>query len=204
MHYTYPKFGIRELGEGAPIMRLWSVNPLMIIFLVPIVGALTQRHAAYPMVVVGSSIAAAAVFIMALPTAWFQGMADGLPGRLIGHWWLGLEGPVHPYYVMVFIFIFFLSIGETIYSPRLYEYPAAIAPKGQEASYMALSFLPYFIAKFFVGMLSGLLLAKYCPAEGPRNSQLLWLIIATITVVTPIGLIVLGRFIRVKEAGREA
>ena len=110
---------------------------------------------------------------------------------------------MHPYYVMVFIFIFFLSIGEAIYSPRLYEYPAAIAPKGQEASYMALSFLPYFVAKFFVGMLSGLLLAKHCPAEGQRNSQMLWLIIALITMITPIGLIALGRFIRVKEAGRE-
>lgn len=203
MHYTYPKFGIRELGEGAPIMRLWAINPLMIIFLVPIVGALTQRYAAYPMVVLGSSIAAASVFIMALPTAWFQVMADGWAGRAIGHWWLGLDGAVHPYYVMVFIFIFFLSIGEAIYSPRLYEYPAAIAPKGQEASYMALSFLPYFVAKFFVGMLSGLLLAKHCPAEGQRNSQMLWLIIALITMITPIGLIALGRFIRVKEAGRE-
>ena len=41
-----------------------------------------------------------------------------------------------------------LSVGEAIWSPRLYEYAAAIAPKGQEASYMALSVLPYFFAKF--------------------------------------------------------
>jgi hypothetical protein len=39
----------------------------------------------------------------------------------------------------------------------------SIAPEGQEGSYMALSVLPFFIAKFFVGMLSGFLLATYCP-----------------------------------------
>ena len=46
-----------------------------------------------------------------------------------------------------FLFVVLLSEGEAIYSPRLYEYTAAIAPKGQEASYMALSSLPFFLAK---------------------------------------------------------
>jgi MFS family permease len=203
MYYTYPKFGIRELGEGAPIGRLWSINSFLIVILVPIVGALTQRIPAYRMVVVGSFVSAASVFIMAMPPEWFRPLADGALGDLIARHWLGVEGAVHPYYVMIFLYVVVLSLGETLWSPRLYEYTAAIAPKGQEASYMSMSYLPMFVGKLAVGALSGRLLAAYCPAEGTRNSPTLWLVIALITMITPIGLCAFRRFIRVREAGRE-
>ncbi len=203
MHYTYPKFGIRELGDGAPVGRLWAVNPISILILVPIVGALSQRVTAYRMIVLGSLISAASVFIMALPPQWFQPLADGPLGYWIGHGWLQLSGAVHPYYVMIFLFVLLLSIGEALWSPRLYEYTAAIAPKGQEASYMSLSYLPFFLAKLFVGTCSGFLLARYCPESGPRNSQVLWLIIALFTTITPLGLLLLKPFIRLHEAGRQ-
>lgn len=202
MHYTYPKFGIRELGEGAPIGRLWSVNPVLIIVLVPLVGAWTQKVSAYRMVTGGSAVAALAVFIMALPPRWFEPIAHGPVGQWIGQVGLGLDGPLHPYYISILLFIVVLSVGEAFYSPRLYEYSAAIAPKGQEASYMAMSLLPFFVAKFFAGMFSGLLLAWYCPETGPRESPKLWLVIALTALATPLGLLLLRRYIRVREAGR--
>lgn len=202
MHYTYPKFGIRELGAGAPIGALWAINSLLIIVLVPIVGALTQRVAAYTMVSIGSALAAASVFIMALPPAWFESLANGWLGGTLGHFYLGLKGNVNPYYVMIFLFVVVLSFGEAIYSPRLYEYAAAIAPKGQEASYMSISYLPFFLAKLMVASSSGILLTKFCPEVGPRNSQMLWLVIALITAIAPVGLIALRKHIRVPEAGR--
>ena len=204
MYYTYPKFGIRELGPGAPIGRLWGVvNSALIIVLVPIVGALSQKVAAYRMVTIGSIIAAASVFIMALPPVWFQPLADGAVGHWVGHVLLGLHGSVNPYYVMILLFVMCFSVGESFYSPRLYEYAAAVAPKGQEASYMSLSYLPFFLAKLLVGMFSGVLLARYCPETGPRNSAMLWLIIALTTTIAPLGLIALRRYIRVHEAGRD-
>jgi MFS family permease len=204
MYYTYPKFGIRELGAGAPIGRLWSLNSIVVILLVPIVGALTQKVSAYRMVLFGTTIAAGSVFLMAMPPFWWQPLADGLPGQLIARTWLGVQGRVNPYYVMIFVYVVIYSVGEVFWTPRLYEYTAAIAPKGQEGSYMSLSYLPVFVAKFFVGGLSGLLLTRYCPATGPRHSQTLWLIIALMAMITPIGLVLLRRFIQVHEAGREA
>ena len=471
MYYTYPKFGIRELGEGAPVGRLFMINSVLILFLVPIVGALSQRIPAYRMVSIGSVVAAASVFFMALPPRWFQPLADGWLGQGIANVWLGgdarfspddfrdlpalaarlqasatgiagalgraiseptrallgrellapatdsdrspgsalfaagdirdaaafaarlrddataatrpisdfvwsqflpasavlladasrpeperqavlarelnrilrgqtlyderhfagvplspatralleqgpnrakaetplgtgrmpaprfpnqtlllnrllledtyarelarsphplrvalaedlngiirhgpltelagspglvllakekaqmgrkprgtelarlnrrliedafpsaiarkaahVPGSVNPYYVMIFLFIALLSVGESIYSPRLYEYAAAIAPKGQEASYMSLSYLPFFLAKLPVAMFSGVLLARFCPETGPRHSATLWLIIALTTMVAPVGLLVLRRYIQVPEAGRE-
>jgi MFS family permease len=203
MYYTFPKFAIRELGAGAPIGRIFSVlNAVIVVILAPVIGALTQKFTAYRAVVIGTAISALAVFFMAVPPALFQGLADGRLGNLIGHSWLGLTGPVHPLYVAIVLCVAVYSVGESFYSPRLYEYPAAIAPKGQEGSYLALSMLPYFVAKFFVGAMSGFLLARYCPAEGPRNSQTIWLIVGGMALITPIGLLLARRYIQVHESGR--
>ena len=83
MDYTYPKFGIRELGEGAPIGHLYGLNNILIVFLAPLAGALTQRIPAYRMVILGSFIAASSVFVMALPPQMFQPIADGWLGDYI-------------------------------------------------------------------------------------------------------------------------
>jgi MFS family permease len=203
MDYVYPTFGIRVLGPGAPIGVLWGMNSLFIIVLAPIVGALTQRFSAYSMVILGGLISSASIFIMALPPAWFEPMAKGCPGQIIGHWYLGLPGSVHPYYVMIAFFVLVLSMGEAFYSPRVYEYAAAIAPKGQEASYGALSYVPFLLAKLLIGLFSGQSLMRYCPETGPRHPETLWLIVAIMSLVAPVGLIALRRYIRVHEAGRE-
>ncbi len=201
MDYVFPKFGIRVLGNGAPIGQLSAINYLLIIVLVPAIGALTQRFSAYRMVIVGGIICAASVFVMAMPTAWFQGAANGAIGQWLGHTYLGVKNGIHPYYVMTAIYIAIFSIGEAFYSPRVYEYAAAIAPKGQEASYGALSYIPFLLGKLLVGT-GGWLLAAFCPATGPRHPGIMWLIFALAASIAPIGLIVFRRYIRVPEAGR--
>jgi MFS family permease len=201
MDYVFPKFGIRELGSGAPIGQLSAINYILIIILAPLVGALTQRFAAYGMVIVGGVICAASVFVMALPTDWFEMTAQGPIGQWIGHWYLGVRGSIHPYYVMIAIYISVFSVGEAFYSPRVYEYAAAIAPKGQEASYGSLAYLPFLFGKLLVGS-GGWLLAAFCPETGPRHSGMMWFIFALAASIAPIGLIAFRRYIRVQEAGR--
>src|SRR5438034_8545208 len=92
MYYVFPKWGDRELGFHAPVGKLSAINSYIIIVLVPIVGALTQRIAAYRMVVIGGAICAAGVFIMALPTQWFEPATDSMIGQWLGHGYLGLQG----------------------------------------------------------------------------------------------------------------
>jgi len=179
------------------------MNSLLILVLAPVIGALTQRYSAYSMVVLGGLISSSSIFIMTMPPAWFEQMAAGVPGNVIGHWYLGLKGGVHPYYVMIALFVLVLSIGESFYSPRVYEYAAAIAPKGQEASYGALSYVPFLLAKLLIGIFSGESLMRYCPETGPRHPQTLWLIVAVCSLVAPVGLVTLRRFIRMHEVGRD-
>ncbi len=201
MDYVFPKWGIRELGLYAPVGKISAINAVMIIFLAPVVGALTQKYAAYRMVVVGGVICSAGVFIMALPTQWFQPAAQSVIGQWLGHGYLGVHGSIHPYYIMAALYLTVFSIGEAFYSPRVYEYAAAIAPKGQEASYGSLAYLPFLVGKILVGA-GGWLLAAFCPEHGPRRSGTMWLIFALAASVAPIGLVSLRRYIRVPEAGR--
>ena len=202
MDYVFPKFGDRVLGLNAPVGKLANINSILIIILAPIVGALTQQFAAYRMVVIGGAICAVGVFIMALPTEWFQQAVNGGFGQWLGHSYLGLHGSVHPYYIMTAFYLTVFSVGEAFYSPRVYEYAAAIAPKGQEASYGALAYIPFLIGKLLIGT-SGWILAAFCPEQGPRRPEMMWLIFAIAASMAPLGLLIFRPYIRVPEAGRE-
>ena len=139
---------------------------------------------------------------MALPTDWFQPAVDSGIGQWLGHSYLALQGSIHPYYIMTAMYLTVFSVGEAFYSPRVYEYAAAIAPKGQEASYGALAYLPFLVGKLLVGT-AGWILAAFCPEHGPRRSWIMWLIFALAASVAPVGLLALRKYIRVPEAGRE-
>jgi MFS family permease len=202
MDYVFPKFGDRVMGLHAPVGKLAGINAILIIVLAPVVGALTQRIASYRMVIIGSLICAAGVFIMTLPTDWFVPAANSTFGSALGHGYLRLTGAIHPYYVMSALYLTIFSVGEAFYSPRVYEYAASIAPPGQEASYGALAYIPFLVGKLLIGT-SGWILAAFCPEQGPRRPAMMWLIFALAASVAPAGLILFRRYIRVPEAGRE-
>merc|ERR1712006_67182 len=58
---------------------------------------------------------------------------------------------------------------------------------------------PVFLAKFPVGILSGWLLEKYCPAERPRHATTMWLIVFIITMMSPILLTIFKRCLDPQE-----
>jgi MFS family permease len=202
MDYVFPKFGDREMGLHAPVGKLGGINAILIIVLAPVIGALTQRIASYRIVIIGSIICAAGVFVMVLPADWFVPAANSAVGHALGHGYLQLTGAVHPYYIMSAIYLTIFSIGEAFYSPRVYEYAAAIAPPGQEASYGALAYIPFLVGKLLIGT-SGWLLATFCPEHGQCRAASLWLIFALAASIAPIGLLVFRRYIQVPEAGRQ-
>src|SRR5512132_2016877 len=100
------------------------------------------------------------------------------------------------------LYLIVFSIGEAFYYPRVYEYTAAIATTGKEASYGSLAYLPFLVGKLLVGT-GGWLLAAFVPEQGPRDAGMMWLIFALAASVAPIGLILFRRYIRVPEAGRQ-
>lgn len=171
MHFTWPKYVIREQGEDFPVGTLWSVNSMLILVLAPLGTALTRKRKPFDVLLLGALISSASPFVLCFGSSMkFQ---------------IGM--------------ILLLTIGEALWSPRLYEYNVSIAPRGREATYVSLAALPYFLAKFLVGPTSGYLLSAYCPAEGPRNSAVLWGLIGISTMLGPIGIFALRNLIQKKD-----
>lgn len=170
-HLTWPKYTQREFGPEFAFASYWSINPLMIILLTPVVTALTRHRNAYSVIVLGSFVTAASVFFLAFSTTVFASIC----------------------------FIVTLSIGEALWSPRLYEFTTRVAPKGREGTYTGLAQIPMFVAKPIVGFISGELLRKWCPPTGPRASQTMWLVIGLSTLLGPLLIVLLRRVIE-KEA----
>ena len=64
----------------------------------------------------------------------------------------------------------------------MWEYNIAIAPKGKEATYIALSGIPNVIGGFLSGIISGALLQKFCPEDGgDSESYMVWLVIGLVS-----------------------
>lgn len=205
-HYTFPKYGIRVLGEGAKIGTIYGVlNPVLIVFLVPFVAMFTKRTSSYRMMIWGSAVSSLACFIAVLPADWFAGLTHSVLGELVfvkglrmadNMTALASSPPVPEYWPLIFCIVVF-TVGEAIWSPRLMQFTAEIAPKGKEGTYIALSVLPFFVAKFFVGPLSGFLLKWYTPVDADGKAlaaypdhHMVWVWIGGMAVLSPIGLLV--------------
>jgi len=169
-HSLYPLY-MERIGLKEWTGKLYAINPLIVIFLVPVMTAVTGRMRGYTVIMAGSFIAAGSVFIL--------GFGESI--------------------LLILLFQVVLSIGEAIYSPRVYDYTASIAPKGKEASYMAYSKAPMFFAKVAAGPLTGLLLFNLCPESGARNTELMWIIVGVSTMLSPITLLLGRRWLDVES-----
>lgn len=207
--YTFPKYGISVLGEGAKIGNLYTVfNSVLIILFVPAVSYLTKRTSSYKMLIAGSLISSLSCFIAVIPASVFSPLTNTVLGEMIFIKWLGLadsaqsiaSNPPPAEYWPLIIFIFIFTIGEAVWSPRLMQFTAEIAPVGKEGTYIALSILPWFAAKFFVGPMSGFLVKTYTPFENGHplppapDYAMVWVWIGAMALLTPVTLILLGKY----------
>ncbi|MHC4784568.1 MAG: MFS transporter, partial [Planctomycetota bacterium] len=149
----FPKFWYRVIGPDAAVGNLQAFNPILVIIGLMLVIPILQKFNVYKMLVFGALITSISMFIPALPP-------------------LGGIGIVEWTYGTTIAFLLILTVGELIWSPRLSEYTAAIAPEGQEGTYLGLSMVPYFAAKLFVSGLSGPMLERWCPEFPPGEDNM--------------------------------
>ncbi len=148
--YTYlyllmPKYWERTIGPNAAIGVLSMINPVGIVIGLILFIPLANKFKVFNMLVFGAMISSLSLFPMALPWRSY-----------------GLDiGQAH--YLMAVLCMVLLTVGEVLWSPKLYEYTAAIAPKGQEGTYLGLSMIPWFLAKTLVSWFSGNMLEHWSP-----------------------------------------
>ncbi len=143
-------------------------NPLIIVLGVPIITAMTRKVPVYKMMIIGS-------LVSALPTFLF----------LLGpNFWL----------LMTYLVLF--SIGEALWQPRFLQYAAELAPEGQTGAFIAFANMPWFMIKFIAGWYTGRMMDIYCPAEGALNTETMWLIYGLVAMISPIALVMAGKWVR--------
>lgn len=139
-----------------------NFNPLGIFIAVPIIAALTYKKKVYNLMIIGTLIMAAPAFLLALGTnIWLLG------GYLI-----------------------IMTIGEAIWQPRFLQFAVEIAPKDRVGAYVGVSRFPWFLTKMLVPLYSGKMIARYCPVDGPKDPQTMWLIFAIIAISSTIILVI--------------
>lgn len=87
-------------------------------------------------------------------------------------------------YTTALAFVGVLAFGESIWSPKLYEFSTMSAPDGREGVYVAISFAPVYLASVPVGSLSGWALSTFCgrsASPDQRHGQLMWFLIGLTT-----------------------
>ena len=141
MYLLMPKYWLRVIGDDARMGTLQAVNPILIIIGLIVLIPVLHRFNVYKMLVYGAMISGLSLFALVFPSHGNQT------------------------YLYSLLCLTILSIGELIWSPRLNEYTAAIAPAGQEGTYLGLSLVPWFVAKTGVSALSGYMLDRFCPEQ---------------------------------------
>ncbi|KAK9839721.1 hypothetical protein WJX84_010963 [Apatococcus fuscideae] len=176
-----PKTLVRTYGCDAPVGRIYSINPAMIILLVPIAGVLLSGFEHFDVIHWGGYLSGLAPF------------------------WIVFFRPEWAY----ILFVIFMSLGEMIWSPRWYDYSMSVAPEGREGIFGSAASAPLFLAKLPTGALSGFLLGKYCadnhkceahptspPVDIPCHASTIWLIIGLLTLSSPFCILLTQRWIR--------
>ena len=136
-----------------------NFNPLLIFVATPIIAAITQKADVYKMMIWGTFIMAAPAFLLVI-------------------------GP-HPWTLITYIVL--MTIGEAMWQPRFLQYAAEIAPEGRTGEYMGVAQLPWFLTKVLVPWLySGRMMDIYCPADGPKNTEMMWFIFACIAITSTV------------------
>jgi MFS family permease len=145
-----------------------NLNPILIFIAVPIIAALTRKSDTYKMMIIGTFIMAAPAFLLVLGP----------------HWWT------------IFPYIFIMTIGEAMWQPRFLQYAAEIAPEGRTGEYMGVAQLPWFLTKLLAPLLiTGWTLQRYCPAEGELQTGKMWLIYASIAMLSTVLLVLAKNWI---------
>ncbi len=142
-----------------------NMNPVLIFIAAPIIAAITVKRKVYNMMILGTFVMAAPAFLLVIgPSFW----------TLAGY-------------------ILFMTIGEAMWQPRFLQYAAEIAPEGKTGMYMGVAQLPWFLTKVLVPLLySGKVIAHYCPSEGPKDTETMWLIFGGIAIMSTI-ILILGK-----------
>jgi dipeptide/tripeptide permease len=164
-YMTFPQYVTRHVDPNAKLELITLVNPAVIALLQGQVTRLSKRLSPLVAMSVGMLIASLSMLVM--------GAVPSLAGAL-------LSGAI-------------FAIAEMTFSPRFYDYVASFAPAGKAGMYMGLAFVPAAIGSWTGGLVSGPMIARYLPKDGPRSPITVWATYAALGAVCALGMVIYRR-----------
>lgn len=164
---SLPKYMVRIHGEDANFGIMLTVHSITMLLGVFFLTTLAFSYTNYTLITLGALIGT----LGSLPLIFDSGM------------------------VSLLIFVISVSIGESIWVPRLLDYTFSIAPEGHEGIYLALSNCPFYFAMILTGISSGLLLEAFCPVYDKELCSFIWVAVFFSGISIPLGLFALRRYI---------
>ncbi len=198
IYATMPKYILRLVGEGASPEWISNVNPLIVmIFVIPVTQLVRKIKPISSMM-----IAFIIMPLSALAVA-FSPILESMAGSNIEI--LG-KIAMHPITIMMAVGVGLQGLGECFLQPRFLEYISKQAPEDEIGLYMGYSYLKSFFAYIFTFVISGYLLAAYCPdpktvapenlSTAYANAHYIWYIYAGIGFATFLALIIFNAITR--------
>lgn len=164
---TLPKYLIRTQGNNAHFGIMLSVHSISMIFGLVTLTVLTYYFESFDLICVGA---------------------------LLGS--LGCISTIFSSDIIAFfILVIFISIGESIWVPRLLDYTFKVAPEGKEGIYLAMSNCPFYFGMILTGSESGWLFDWYCSKEGDESCYYIWVFVFVSSLLIVMSLIGLKRWI---------
>jgi proton-dependent oligopeptide transporter, POT family len=151
-YMTFPKYVTRVIDPNAKFEFISLINPALIALFQGVITRATRRLSPVGSMLAGMLIASFSMLAM--------GVLPGLYGALAS-------------------FAIFAA-AEMTFSPRFYDYIASFAPEGKAGMYMGLAFVPAAIGAWVCGQVSGSMIARYLPEEGPKAPLTVWSVYAAI------------------------
>lgn len=151
-YMTFPKYVTRVIDPNAKFEFITLINPALIALGQGLVSRLTRSFSPIASMLTGMLIASLSMLVM--------GVLPGLAGACV-------SGAI-------------FAVAEMSFSPRYYDYIASFAPEGKAGMYMGLTFVPFAIGAWAGGYVSGPMIARYLPAEGPKEPFTVWSLYAAI------------------------
>ncbi len=145
-YMTFPKYVTRHIDPKAKFEFITLINPALISLFQGAVTRLGKKLTPIASMTVGMLIAALSMLVM--------GTLPGLAGACV-------SGAI-------------FAFAEMSFTPRYLDYIASFAPEGKAGMYMGLAFVPMALGSWVGGPLSGFMISRYLPAEGPRDPFTVW------------------------------
>lgn len=104
-------------------------------------------------------------------------------------------------YLGVILCILIVSIGESIYAPRLVDYAVEIAPEGAEAIYLGIAAITNSLPLIVTGLSSALLMDRYCKSDSDKSEcHIVWAWVSFYAILSVFALFSLRRFLEQKPS----